>query len=394
MDALLNWDDRAFGMNDYLMRYWATGQGIKDLSHDAKLALIGKPAWEERWLLRFGEHCRQIGALFHQSGVGDDAFVQAIKKLNVEGRRLFEIGKIASTYAYSFPKDQGRVQGISIPFQMEGAYIHALLLASGGTITKETYHFLTAGHSHAAWGDDEVDYAQLPTKDQMKLAYAFMDQMKQEAIQAQRPPVVGHYVLMPPHFHTLSVDFDHILLALQPDGIWFALVRPNSVSYGFWCVDYDNITLHFSEIMAWEMRIFMAAIWRDACIVQERMWSRQNKWHWGQGKGERMPKEKRLLLPRSIVRAKWGTEEDQSTISHQVDGRNVRGHYRQLPDDHQPSEKAIQNAERFGYPPPPEGFTFVQPYTWGIGGDGEIERVVCRGLQTAAIALSRIGEES
>lgn len=134
-------------------------------------------------------------------------------------------------------------------------------------------------------------------------------------------------------------------------------------------------------------------LWRYPGIIQ-RMFQERSRSIYKPASKKRKLAGKKLILPRIIKQCAWGHDAERERITHAE--HEVRAFYRQLPAGQQGSKAAGDMAAEFGYPKPPEGFTFVRPHTRGSGDGWSVEttEVVCLGLQVAHLALRVIDNGS
>lgn len=303
----------------------------------------------------------------------------------------------------------------------ETALALGMTVVSGPLLEKTDLQFLfpAAGPDgcrirRGGWGLSELDPMTLPadpvaanallkervptdwrTSDEAKaLASAFAGQMTAEAEAAGRPPLIGSFVMKPPDYLPLlgAMDADHIRLIIHPTGIWCSFVFADGEIAPLWWSPRRVGTFVLPGRLAWAARVFLACLWRDATVVKnagafrvKAIGSRRGR----EGDGPQKPRV--VILPRSIRTMEWSDDEFKLYYDGQGrDAHNVRAHYRKLPENWRASEDAIRQADRFGYPAPPDGFTFVRPYRVGDEDAPPPPRVVARGLQVAGVTLARL----
>lgn len=230
--------------------------------------------------------------------------------------------------------------------------------------------------------------------DEMRLAYAFRQQMIDEAAPQRRNAAAGVYVLDRTSFPYLDhqIDYDRMRLVIHPAGIFVAILLDELHQYVpfFWTpegINTSQMWVHPRAVFA--LDAMLACVWRDACIVREQWSERQQKR--GYEFHNRPKHANPVVLPRIVYRSKWGSSGEREYIEQRSRSAHaVRAFYRTLPDGYQAHE-ADERAAEFGYPPPPDGHTFVKPHMRGEGAlDADrvtARRVVCRGLQVAKIVL-------
>lgn len=278
-----------------------------------------------------------------------------------------------------------------------------------GNVTQEVLNFLTLADVPAAKYqmikayDPTADYNsqsyQAATLDEFyieeaakNLASAFGRQMVEEAAPDRSRIVLGNFVMerVPLDYLDALIRYDTVRLSIAPTGICGSLV--NEANYlTFWWSPEGTTTWSLGAKHAWAVNTMLACIWRDACVVKYQMFQERSRsiYKPRRGKKQKLATQK-LILPRLIKRGVWGRDAERERITHAEHG--VRAFYRQLPADQQSSQAARNMAAKFGYPWPPQGFTFVRPHTRGSGDGGEAVEampVVCLGLQVAHLALGR-----
>lgn len=222
------------------------------------------------------------------------------------------------------------------------------------------------------------------------LANAFILQMEDEAAPHRARAVLGQFIMnrVPLDYLDTLIQYDTLRLSISPVGIFGSLVKGTSY-LTFWWSPEEATTWSLGARHAWAINTMMACIWRDACVVRQKMFQERSRDIYKPGGKKRKTAKKKLVLPRIVKRGTWGLDAERERITHST--HEVRPFYRQLPDGQQASEGARETAAEFGYPRPPDGFTFVRPHTRGSGEVGEAVEaipVVCLGLQVAHLALS------
>lgn len=230
----------------------------------------------------------------------------------------------------------------------------------------------------------------------VELAHAFTSKMISEAKVCNRPPLVGKFIMNPPQvlgvLHQLG--FEHLRLIIKSDGIWCtAVYEDGKITPGYWSPSNgDNLAVTFGLKATWAFRVFLSCLWRDATVTRTHSFRVKRI---GRNKPRQTHKKQRVIvLPRTVRTMEWGDQEFGAYYSGEMHraGYTVQEQYRRLPAGHMASDSALQNACDYGYPEPPDGFTFVKRYSVGDGGDDDdvIPRIVSRGLKVAAVTLSRI----
>jgi hypothetical protein len=233
------------------------------------------------------------------------------------------------------------------------------------------------------------------TEDQERLAEAFVKQMTEEA-DAESPIIskvpMGNYVLGKVALPLIDeyIEYSSIRLVITRSGLYVTIVGKSRFFNFAW---YPH-----SHLGAWQaghklgvlFNIFLSCLWRDCCVVQEKIVKQKVQLTSITPKKKRSKNYNYLILPRTVYKAEWAPDEQREIIARTAHG--VRAHYRRLLDGAKASEGAAENAEMFGFPAPPDGYTFVQPHTRG---DGEPlptqpKRIIAKGLHVARIALANI----
>lgn len=271
-------------------------------------------------------------------------------------------------------------------------------------LTQATFDFLTLRDG----GDYKLDDALVATsfeltaesylfadEEDVRLCMAFRQQMVQEAEPLRHNICRGAYVLLReplPRLDQLLI-YDYLRLVLTPAGIGVAVVWEGDRWYipFWWSPDSD---INTSQVwvpprLRFALDVLLAAIWRDACIVQQKTFTERRDV--GKGyKAKSKPKHQSdtIRLPRVVYKSSWGPTSDREVIERIARRAHaVRGHYRAL-EDRTASEMAVEAALEYGYPEPPEGYTFVRPHTRGTGeAMPAVRRVICKGLQVAKTVL-------
>lgn len=266
-------------------------------------------------------------------------------------------------------------------------------------------------------GDIETNVTRFFSTDteDIRLAMAFRKQMVQEAEPHRHNVPTGIYVLQREPLPRLDelIEYQEIRLYISPRGICGAIIfDPPPDTYDLaiashkdghlslpafipfcWMPEDDTNTVQVfvPSAVHFALEILFASIWRDACIVQEKaLQERRDRGKAYKASKRYTPHENPLRLPRTVYRSQWATDADrQITEAISRSAHAVRGHYRRLADDHTASETAAETAQEYGYPAPPDGYTFVRPHTRGSGDlQSQTRRVICKGLQVARTLLS------
>lgn len=142
--------------------------------------------------------------------------------------------------------------------------------------------------------------------------------------------------------------------------------------------------------------VTLAALWRDLCVAGEEVVVRKGKRKVCLG-GQKKTQDRTLNLPRRPLifdndRREWGNKEEQAEISKKtIDSHWVKETFRRLPEGHQASAQAYQNANEYGDGVIPDGYTFVKPHHRGTDYDvaEKTIKVVAQGLQAATLFLNQ-----
>lgn len=224
---------------------------------------------------------------------------------------------------------------------------------------------------------------------EVKLAISFRDQLLEEARPFEKKVFTGTLVMdkIPLAHLDEHLDYDYLRLVIVPTGIFCTPVKDDGYCYNpfFWtAAGRTHIPFLNSAQVDLSLDVLMAGIWRDACVVQKRFIQ------------DRVYKDPRprsgkksgtVILPRVIREVAWADERERTGITHAA--HTVRPHYRELPPTWNTSERAAEKAGEFGWPTPPEGFTFIPPHIRGRGEAAipDYRKVVCRGLLTVFTAI-------
>lgn len=291
----------------------------------------------------------------------------------------------------------------------------AQLIATGAPLNQQEREFLFPAvgpegchHRDDDWGFTNYQPANndwrewrmpedwLTDEEAKNLAMAFCRQMVAEAEAAGRPPLIGQFVMKPPDYLPIlrNMGTEHIRLIIRPTGIWCSYITPAGEFGAVWWSPRREGAITLPGRIVWATRVFLACLWRDATVVKDKgvfrvkdPGSRRDR----ATVGDKPPRERVVSLPRSVRTMEWSDEEFDTYYDGQ--GRaahNIRAHYRKLPETWRASGDAAQMAEQFGYPPPPDGYTFVRAYSVGNAPAAPPPRVVARGLQVAGVALAKL----
>jgi hypothetical protein len=208
------------------------------------------------------------------------------------------------------------------------------------------------------------------------------------------------------------------LLRVQPfpDGMFVAALDATgaSMAAAWWPARPDTAARHPLSFpaAAWVvLHPVLAGIWHDLCADALQVPDARPPRPHPRPEREPPPRAARgrspcvLPPPRPVPRVAWASADDRARIARAC---ALRGAYRRLPpaweqrvgrDDFcTRRQAAADRATRYGYPPPPPGFTFVRPHTRGIGepdpGQHPAARVRPRGLFALALGLQNVPEET
>ena len=283
--------------------------------------------------------------------------------------------------------------------------------AGGRKLSQESFNFWTLGDVPGAQMElkqngmldavpmEQIDAAAVRSlteysdREYVALMTAFERQLVADAAKSKVPPAVGEYIMTHEPFPALDacLRWDSLRLIVAWHGIWATFVHGNQYAPVYWSPGGNSqagIVTMFTGAAAYAVRVLLAGIWRDACVVQER-WALERERAEYRPKNRKKPAHRNpVVLPRLIRHIEWGSSDDEREHIIRA-SHGVRGHYRHLGNERSASQQALDNAELYGLPAPPEGYTFVSPHLRGQG-DAPAptpQRVVCRGLQTVKIAL-------
>lgn len=204
-----------------------------------------------------------------------------------------------------------------------------------------------------------------------------------------RPPLMGDFTMRMPDLPAATeMGAEWMRLIISDTGIWVSVLLESGVAFGYWQPSFDNLHISFGHKHSWVMRVLCACIWHDAKVVKHRAFRRSS--NRGGESVQRGLMARTITLPRNIYQLDWVDPEYEVSGANIPSERNVRAHYRQLPDGWK-MRRGAENAARYGWPMPPPGYTFVSPHDAVEIPESERPRLVCRGLQTARVVLSKVG---
>lgn len=230
-----------------------------------------------------------------------------------------------------------------------------------------------------------------------ELAIAFGQKMIDEAKPFRSNVCTGYFVMDRVDLPLLDkvLDYDQIRLVILPEGILASFVSHQGKMYTTTSWRGDGIQSGWitNERFAWAFHVFASCLWRDACVVARKALATKKKIVASKKERKRSRNKGggKVILPRTIYEVQWASDEDREKIVRQA--HQVRGHYRMLRDGWTRSEMAEEKAKEWGYPEPPDGFTFVEPHQRGSGEPlPKIRPVVAKGFQVANIVFQELGK--
>jgi hypothetical protein len=234
------------------------------------------------------------------------------------------------------------------------------------------------------------------TQEAIELAYAFYTTMigKAQVDSDGRPPIMGEFYMKQTGVDLVDeLGLLELRLSVNASGIWISTIFPSQeFCPSWWSPKWDNLTASFGQRYGWVFRTLMGCLWYDLRVPRYRAFTmREKRRAYGVG-GNPKVDDPALVLPRTLRELTW-----DDGLAHAFpkqgkrDGYSVRAHYRRLQEGQRASDKAVENAEMYGFPEPPDRYTFIQPYTVGeIHEKRPHRRIVAKGLQAAKVALSAI----
>lgn len=292
-------------------------------------------------------------------------------------------------------------------------YVVAALCDSG--IDQAGLNFLTGADLGATYGVDQTDRLARVTElggtlainelnervrsmyivdgESQRLADGLARQMIEEAAPHRGQAVLGAFDMerTPLQYIDSLITYESLRMMITPRGIAASFIEQKGgevYALPFWWTPENHTCWLLGGKEAFAVHVLMACIWRDACIVRHRTFHARSRAPY-QDRG-RKRQRKKLILPRTIFHCEWSLPEERERIIRSR--HSVRAFFRTLPEGQKASDAALDHARQYGYPLPPEGFTFVRPHQRGSGAQGDMPQpitpVVCTGLQTAAIALN------
>jgi len=235
-----------------------------------------------------------------------------------------------------------------------------------------------------------------------RLKQAFMQELLDEARTETDAagPVVGPFILMPP-FKRFE-DSGPIKVFVHPEGVYaslwgqpFASVNApiEAVPTIYYLGGREQAIGNRHHIAGGiDTYLLLAGIWRDACVVRHKLYVERERERYKPSSkaAKRAQHDNPLRLPRQIPIVEYADDTVEREGNRRA-AHAVRGHYRWLyrPVSDDAKEAAASRAEDYGYPAPPDGYTFVMPHLRG-NDEGDLpgeyvvyappKRVICRGL--------------
>lgn len=224
--------------------------------------------------------------------------------------------------------------------------------------------------------------------DEIRLTRAFVKQLYEDAEPHAKQVYTGNFVMDRVPLKRLDdeIDYDSMRLVIVPTGIFCTLVKWGFYSPFFWTASaHHRMPFCHDAYSDLALDILMAGIWRDACVVKRKFAEERTRGHYKPNHNKRI--SKRVILPRVVHECAWADERERTGITHSA--HTVKATYRELHEGWNQGEGADLRAADYGYPAPPEGFTFVKPHKRGAGEAAPVDfkKVVCRGLLTVSTAL-------
>lgn len=220
----------------------------------------------------------------------------------------------------------------------------------------------------------------------------FLNAVKQKMLieaQGGEMPVVGSFILLRTPIDSIDsyVGYDRLRVTIKDQGMMITIQYHNQFIPVWWSPYENTIEGIHSAHFTLALDVYLACLWRDAHVVEYRELFEKQQDHKPSRKDAKKI-EKFVRLPRIMRVVHWGLEPERERIIKTA--HTVRGHYRKLGEDRTASQAATDNAEMYGFPEPPDGFTFVQPHTRGKGdAHVTVPRLICKGLAYAKIALEQ-----
>jgi hypothetical protein len=225
--------------------------------------------------------------------------------------------------------------------------------------------------------------------DALNLANAFYNQMLNRT--SGVPHLIGEYRMTKTSIDLVDdLQVKEFRFVITVAGMWLSTVFPDDTfAPAWWGPGGDTFQINYGLRYAWIFRTFCACLWHDLHAEAEYNF-RVKKDREQRSAGKSRPGEKVIRLPKSVRKLDW---EEGLTRSWNAGNRrdySVRAHYRHLHEGWQPSQEAVDRALTYGFPEPPDGYTFVSPYDVGEESFVRPPRIVAKGLRAAQVALARL----
>lgn len=224
----------------------------------------------------------------------------------------------------------------------------------------------------------------------LRLASRFYDGLIAKIDAISRPPLMGNFVLnIPPVLAPLLPDAlrdGHFRIVLKMGYLYASLITTNGQCIPFFWSPHegDNIGSLWLPYLNLPLRVFSAAIYLDAVQVEDVFRREGEAVHYsGKRVGNTRKGRARINLPRRIYHAEWNARRITGNDDF-VPRKSPRAHYKRLRDGTRRSARAERNAQAWGFPEPPDGYTFACPS--GLPPE-QIPQIVSSGLNVAATAL-------
>jgi|GEM_PF-4683215 len=241
------------------------------------------------------------------------------------------------------------------------------------------------------------------SEEELRLFESYRDSMIWDASGSNEIPPLGHFVILKKDVPLISeIDFHELRLVVKQNGLWLSINYPDgNYFFGWWSPTWDNFAVNGTpreHVVVFQL--IAACLWRDLKVVNEKTFERTYTYRRKDLPRVNKQTKKTLHLPRTIYRVTWGSEEEKSNIQNAIDqiaerrAHEVRPHFRQLPEGYKPSDEARRNALNYGYPEPPDGWTFVEPHMRGAGETDNLKRepirVMSKGLHAATMLMNKL----
>jgi hypothetical protein len=249
-------------------------------------------------------------------------------------------------------------------------------------------------------GDDDKLNSMVPPEmlmsdDEFDVAVAFYEQQLVKPVQA---PIqfTGEATIKRTGIKmldTLPKHYDEIRLVVMPDGIYGSMVFDSGVVPFFWSQRGDTLRLGFGQRYGLAFALYFSGLWQDLHTeptVIERIISKKKQ----KGALQASKSASRgntphgtIYLPKRIYNIQYADDNlNQWQASNRA--RAIRAHYRRLQNGHTMSTRAHDLCNDYGFPIPPQGFTFVSPsHTEATASPISAPRIVAKGLHITKAVL-------